>query len=530
MDCRVNNCRNLFEKALRLVGNKWFILLINTVFFVIMALVLPIHFETNDDVAMCQIANGRFSGNPDGHLIWINALLGWVLAGLYSITDVVEWYTLTLCIFHVLAITAIVYFVINDTCIHWLIRISTVLFLYVLWIRIIVGFQFTTTAGIMCCSGSMALLKSNKWCRVYGLVAILIALLIRFESAGMVGLMFAPLFMLEVLKDKRFVFWLVAAFALVFLSRLMDGLFYQSTEWKEYTEYNKLRGSILDSPFCDEAFHSLPEGINFEDYELFVGFEGDPSVFTMEKLRLIESVVNKDATTVSMQSVVSRLTKYRVPLLFVCLGCFVCFFMNSKQKRKSEAWVVLAEFLLFWSVMLGVSINLYVKDRVFLCMLLPIVYTMVVLLPEMKKTTLVLPLFAMCGLIGGYLFKDYKYIGGVHDGIEYVNSYQIPLVKERKEKVFSIEFWEQFLPPFGIKDVKCQVRGLGWSAMSPLNKGILESYLDFVDSEWVFFTQVDDPPIKIANAIDRHYGISLDVELIDSNEKYALYKFVSKIE
>ena len=51
-----------------------------------MAWLLPLGFEENDDVMMAMIANGSYSGAPDYHLVYINVLYGWVLAGLYSLS------------------------------------------------------------------------------------------------------------------------------------------------------------------------------------------------------------------------------------------------------------------------------------------------------------------------------------------------------------------------------------------------------------------------------------------------------------
>ena len=62
---------------------SYIVLAANVVFFAVMAVVLPLGFEENDDVMMCMIANGSYTGTPDGHLVYINVLYGWALAALY---------------------------------------------------------------------------------------------------------------------------------------------------------------------------------------------------------------------------------------------------------------------------------------------------------------------------------------------------------------------------------------------------------------------------------------------------------------
>ena len=145
----------------RVISNKWFLLIFNAAFFALMAWLLPIHFEENDDVMMCIIANGVYSGSPDGHLVFINAVYGWIIAGLYSLTTSIEWYTLSFCVLHVLAVTGIVYVVLKmNSC--SLLKVAFLVFLYIYWVRIIISFQFTTTAGLLCFSGCLALLKPTK--------------------------------------------------------------------------------------------------------------------------------------------------------------------------------------------------------------------------------------------------------------------------------------------------------------------------------------------------------------------------------
>ena len=46
------------------------ILLFNIAFFAIIANLLPIRFEENDDVLMASIANGTYLGEPDCHLVF----------------------------------------------------------------------------------------------------------------------------------------------------------------------------------------------------------------------------------------------------------------------------------------------------------------------------------------------------------------------------------------------------------------------------------------------------------------------------
>ena len=125
----------------------------------VLAVVLPLGFEENDDVMMCMIANGSYSGTPDCHLVYINVLYGMVLAGLYRLTTAVEWYTLSFVVLHILSMSVIVYCILTTPNRARWERILWLIVLYVLWARIIIAFQFTTTAGLVCLAGCMLLMR-----------------------------------------------------------------------------------------------------------------------------------------------------------------------------------------------------------------------------------------------------------------------------------------------------------------------------------------------------------------------------------
>ena len=168
-------------------------LLCNIVFFAVLAALLPMGFEENDDVMMCMIANGTYSGTPDFHLVYINVLYGAILAGLYSLTTAVEWYTLSFAILHILSMSVLAYCILTTPNRAKWERVLWLLILYVLWARIIIAMQFTTTAGIACVAGCMLLLRESPKARWTGVLFVIVAALVRFFAAGLVGLLMAPI-------------------------------------------------------------------------------------------------------------------------------------------------------------------------------------------------------------------------------------------------------------------------------------------------------------------------------------------------
>ncbi len=514
------------------MNNKWFVLLFNTVFFSLMAWLLPIHFEENDDVTMCMIANGVYAGHPDGHLVFINAIYGWVIAGLYMLTKVVEWYTLSFCLLHVLAMTGIVLLVIRDKGLAPLLKGVFLLFMYIIWARIIIGFQFTTTAGLLCFSGCMALLQHSKKWRIAGMGAVFVASLIRFSAAGLVGILFVPLFALEFVGDKRFAYWVLGMAFLALLGHFMDGLFYQQEDWAYYKAYNAVRGKIHDNPNAFLLSESdLPEGVAMEDYQLFVWSVGDPKIMDLERLRLIESRMTGRISFHHAMKNLSQISLYRIPLALLCLGYIFCLFLNVRKKNRERVVFVVAAIALFTIILVYLGMFNSLKNRVFLCMLVPVIYQMLKLFPvlglQQRKECVFMMAVITMGFAVKYLYQDYKVVNLVRSSLIEFECYQLPLVRDFDGLLYTTACHIEYLHPFAINKVHFQKLDLGWPATIPFQKGVLESHRDFVDSEVLYFGY---PSVDVLKAINRNYGLEVETIPVASNGKYALVSIKSCVK
>lgn len=521
-------------KIKRLLDNKWLLLLLNIIFFVLMAWLLPIHFEENDDVSMCMIANGVRSGTPDGHLVFINALFGWVLAGLYRLTTVVEWYTLSFCVLHVLAMTGIVYFVLKDGNIQPLMKWLFLVFMYVMWVRMIIAFQFTTTAGLLCFSGCLALLQSSKRWRLVGISAIFVASLIRFQAAGLVGLLFAPLLILEFIRDKHTAYWIATVAVLAIVGHWADGLFYQQADWANFKAYNEVRGFINDNPNVLLVENDLPDGVDFADYQMLCSFVGDPNVISLNQLQEIKAKIKSEVTLKQVLSNMSQLSLYWIPIILLLGGIVVCLLLNrgNWNSMPLKVYMLIALFLLWVFIMLYICATTTLKNRVFVCMLLPLSYSLLISIPlsVADKVSLLrgIMVFIMLGLILKYANQCYKVVKSNQSNCDNFVSYQWPLLKDQKGVLYLGSCKVEYLPVMKIKDTPFQVVSLGWLTCVPFQKGILESHLDFVDTDILCFFEASSPPTRLSNSIERNYGIKTGIEMVCYNDKYALYKFVSK--
>ena len=521
-------------KLNKIFHNIWFWLIFNTLTFALMAWLLPIHFEENDDIAMCMITNGHCSGTPDGHLVYINALYGWLIASLYMLTRAVEWYTLVFCALHILSVTGICYMVMNDD-IRPILKCLFLIFLYVIWARIIIAFQFTTTAGLLCFSGCLALRRSsNRW-RMMGLVAIFIASLVRFQAAALVGVICAPMLIADFIKERYLGYWLVGVIILVLFGKSADAFFYKSPDWAAYKTYNSVRGFINDNPNMELALGNLPEGIDEKDYQLFCSFEGDPKVMTLSRIQMIKSEIKRGLTLRKAFANMSQLQLYRIPIVLIFIGMLLSFLMNNKTvdlPQLHKPPVVFSSFVLVLLVMVYIGMTGSLKNRVFLCMLLPMTYLLVydfrIVNGKRGKSIIIGLSMVLLGLILKYGYQDKKVISLVHSHQKEFSVLQYPLVEDYFGTLYTGEFRLEYLSPFEVCRMNYHPVGLGWMTCIPFQKGILECYRDFVDSDIAYYGQVDNPPIHILERIQKNYGISARLVTIDRNEKYALYKFISE--
>lgn len=166
------------------------ILLVNISFFVLAAWLLPIRFETSDDITMANLVNGVWNGNSDPHLIFQNIIYGWFLQLLYSKINCIEWYSVCMAIAHIVAMTIITQYIfrkIDDKLLKYLVL---VLF-FVLWVYLIAKFQFTSTTALLSFSGILLLLDRKF---LWGGLVLLLASFMRFNAAMMIGLFMSPIF------------------------------------------------------------------------------------------------------------------------------------------------------------------------------------------------------------------------------------------------------------------------------------------------------------------------------------------------
>ena len=463
-----------------------------------MATVLPLQFEENDDVVMAMIANGTYSGSPDCHLVYINVIYGAVLAFLYGITKAVEWYTLAFAALHVVSMSVLVYCILTtenrSSWERWLWSIV----LYVLWARIIVALQFTTTAGLVCLAGCMLLLRESKKARWSGVMLVVIAALIRFMAAGLVGLLMAPIIVYTYRLNWRKYMAVVVMLMTVVGCRMVNRYVYESNpEWKYYREYNQLRAQLNDNPNAYKLQpEQLPEGVEWMDYRLLLNFIPDPEQIDLPTIRKISAVVDNMPIQSQMQNL-HRLERYAVELTILAV-LLVLMILTTGNRTKYIFLILYSLFIV--ALMIHVSLGI------------------------------VLALLSLSGWYGYQisqerLEKEYCRL--------FWEKLQQPLLDRVPDEAYLVTIgsalYIEAMNPWHIWPYKCRKYTLGWTTWLPLNKTMGHSYRALLRDEMYVFTdrhyEDENSKLSIVRAqIEKHYGVCSEVKWKYRNGRFAVVK------
>jgi hypothetical protein len=371
----------LITSQWQIVRKQFFFLLLigNIFFFILFAYFLPIRFEENDDVVMLLFASGKYSGNPEPHLVFINYIYGLFLKFLYSIIPGIEWYTIIFSLIHILFLSVISWSILTNKKINYLYKYIFLLLFYVIEVRLILLFQFTTTAAICALTGSFLIFYEKNFQRIFGMLLILVAGLIRFEATLLVLLVLSPIFISTVFVEKKIILskpfiFLMSSLILLSLFKFVDYQSYNlNTNWRYYYQYNKLRGQINDNPNVGEMKNNLPSKVSTVDLNLLLNFFADGKVLGLNKLELLTIKLKQVPLKNKLTNVFQSLRYYYRVLILIIGSCIILGFnCRNKVKRDTLMFTVLT----FCFALSYVSLEGNLKGRVFVSAILPLVFVM----------------------------------------------------------------------------------------------------------------------------------------------------------
>ncbi|MBR6354619.1 MAG: hypothetical protein IKS01_02435 [Paludibacteraceae bacterium] len=517
-------------------GLKYIVLACNIVLFALLAVLLPLGFEENDDVMMCMIANGTYSGMPDFHLVYINVLYGFVLAGLYSLTKAVEWYTLSFAVLHILSMSVLAYCILTTPNRARWEKVLWLLILYVLWARIIIALQFTTTAGLVCLAGCMLLLRESKKARWSGVVLVIIAALIRFMAAGLVGLLMAPIIVYTYRLNWRRYIAIVVMLTAVVGCRVANHMVYDSDpEWKYFRAYNQLRAQLNDNPNAYKMTTAqLPETIDPMDYQLLLRFVPDAEQIDLPAIRQLSATVGDVPFRQQLKNL-HRLDKYAVEVV-ILFALLILMILTTGNRSKYLFLIIYTLFVLV--LIVHVSLDGFLKNRVFLCILTPMLVTDFMLLPNTtglkRRWGIGIAMVVLSAWYGYQIYEEKQ----TADYNRYTWSHlQQPLLAYVPEGAYVTTIGTSMMmeatDPWHVWPYEFRKYTLGWLTWCPLNKSVGHSYRALLREDMYIFTHINythehTALQRVSEQIEKHYGVPSEIVWKCRNGGYALVQLKVK--
>ncbi len=322
----------------------------------------PMAYSTNDDVVMLLIASGKLGGSPDCHLVFSHFLYGKMLSGLYYLLPRFEWYTLFICFFNILSLSSLsgILFRLSPNSVF---RIGLFFFLLSLFFYTNIDLQFTKTSTLLATTGLCVFLFGGN--KTQGLVLFILAALVRFEATLMIFLLASPILFIEGWKGYIPIIrkqWkiLVSVLIVIVVLKTIDRYYYSlDSQWKEYAQYNAVRGQVNDNPNLWDYMYDMPEGVSDEDFMLLSIATANTTAITHENLTKILAAINATPFEVKLSNIKFMDLYRKWIMLGIALSIIV--FLN-REKTARQILLYLLGMLLLFSVL---SLNATIKARIF---------------------------------------------------------------------------------------------------------------------------------------------------------------------
>ncbi len=320
-------------------------------------------YESNDDTSLMQIAAGVETVEPSDRLVFTNVLIGSVLKWLFLANPNINWYTLYLLSTHFLSMTAILFAWLRQHC-----SISTVCLFGLLFVvfeaRLLLQFQFTSTAIVAGWSGFLLLISASaataKHVRtlssLIGIGLIVLSSMIREQAFYFSTIVVLPLFIVRWIRGElrpTFAWWAGAMLIAGFTMAYNHSAYRSDEPWRDYVEYNKVRGRLQDYPVVDYTpntwYFFRRVGWCENDYYAFRNyFADDRNLATPHALkRIMEMFGAARAMRPKWTSnLFERLDLIHAELVMTAANLLLCFAIGAGHRFRACFWAALEAFLI----------------------------------------------------------------------------------------------------------------------------------------------------------------------------------------
>lgn len=517
------------------------LLIVNIMFFILCSYILPLRFEENDDIVMLLFASGKYTGTPEPYLVFINYIYGLFLSFLYTLTGKIEWYTILFAIIHVFSLTVIVWCITKKD-IKSIYKVLFVIIFYVIEIRIILLFQFTTTAAIGSLAGVALIINEKHYQKIFGIIFLIISSLIRIEACFLVLLVVSPVFIPLFFKNKRIIFnktgvyLFISVTSMLFCKYIDYRIVNKDVDWSYYNEYNKLRGQINDNPNADSIIDNLPLGISKTDYQLVLNFLSDSKIIDLTKISLINDSIKKVGFTQKIKNIYPSLRAYTLVLFLIIIIWFFIFFGTVERQNKI---MQILSLLIFVFSLCYISFEGSLKYRIFITALLPFIFVMIVTFEKRDyKMFKVVICFTVISFIILFSYRTFK-ICNLRNKLEITEFAEQKNLLDNYLKynnnsvlLYESDFSIEFYPAFNVSRLfnSKQIIFSGWSTSIPFDKKKYDSHLDLVNKNALFIRKkaLDDIKYLIITGIKNNYNIKVIPKIEAQSKNYIILKLYKK--
>lgn len=280
-------------------------------------------YGTNDDALISSISNGQLTGNPDGHLIFLNPLISFPISWLQHFSSNLNLYVY----FLTFVVTISFATVLGLTQIQSYISIKNRTISFTLWalscVTFVSWFSLSPTytgasifaAGASVCFAFIYLSsesKSNPNKNVtftFFSILFFISISIRLESlyifAFFALILLLPKYFFSKINLKNLSLIMLSSFLIIITNVIGEKIVYNQNGWKDFYETNQLRHKIqLREPERKLESTYIEIGWDKSTYDLFTSFILiDRNEMNSENLQRILDVTSESQTLKFLKSV-----------------------------------------------------------------------------------------------------------------------------------------------------------------------------------------------------------------------------------
>ena len=266
------------------------------------------------------------------------------------------------------------------------------------------------------------------------------------------------------------------------------------------------------------------------DYQLLLRFVPDAEQIDLPAIRQLSAKVGAVPFKQQMDNL-HRLDKYAVEVA-ILLALLVLMILTTGNRDKLIFLCLYTLFII--GLIVHVSLDGFLKNRVFLCMLMPMMVTDFMLLPNttgLKRRWGIG--IALAVLSGWYVYQIYEERTTAEWNRYTWTHLQQPLLEyvptDAYVTTIGTSMMMESTNPWHLWPYDFKKYTLGWLTWCPLNKPVGHSYRSLLRDEMYVFTDVNyvHPRTalqRVCEQIDKHYGVPTEIEWKCRNGKYALVK------